>query len=72
MRERVQALVFMSVAMIALGAFGYFAEKRKRGAAGVRRFLISYCLAWPFMGAMMGNAARRTGQTGPGAVVIGS
>jgi hypothetical protein len=45
----VSGFVFMGAALVALGVFGYFNERRRRGADGVRRFLIWYCFVWPFM-----------------------
>jgi hypothetical protein len=45
----VSGFIFMGAALIALGVFGYFNERRRRGTDGARRFLIWYCFAWPFM-----------------------
>ena len=39
----------MGVALVVMGVFGYLTEKRKHGRDGVRKFLIWYALAWPFM-----------------------
>jgi hypothetical protein len=39
----------MGVALVVLGVFGYLNERRKGGHGGVRRFLIWYAFAWPFM-----------------------
>lgn len=35
--------------MALFGVFGYLSERRKRGALGVRRFLVWYAFAVPFM-----------------------
>jgi hypothetical protein len=43
--------IYMSVGLVALGVIGYFNERRRRGPEGVRRFLIWYAIAWPFMAA---------------------
>jgi len=43
--------IYMGSALVAAGIIGYFNERRRRGADGVRHFLIWYCFAWPFMAA---------------------
>ena len=48
MGEDAEAYVYLGMLLIVLGFVGYFTEKRKRGADGVRRFLISYAIVWPF------------------------
>jgi hypothetical protein len=39
----------MGLVMALLGVFGYLTERRKRGASGVRRFLLWYAFAIPFI-----------------------
>lgn len=39
----------MGVGLVAIGVFGYVTTKRKHGRDEVRRFLIWYAFAWPFM-----------------------
>lgn len=34
-----------------MGVAGYFIEKRRRGPAGLRQFLIWYAFVWPFAAA---------------------
>jgi hypothetical protein len=36
-----------------VGIFGYVTERRKRGASGVRRFLLWYLVAVVFMACML-------------------
>ena len=43
--------IYMGVGLVVLGVFGYLNERRRRGPEGVRRFLIWYAIAWPFMAA---------------------
>jgi hypothetical protein len=43
--------IFVGALLVALGVAGFFNERRRRGPAGVRRFLVWYCLAWPFAAA---------------------
>jgi hypothetical protein len=49
MWEVLSGFIFMGAALIALGVFGCFNARRRRGADGVRQFLIWYCFALPFM-----------------------
>lgn len=41
--------------MALLGVFGYLTERRKRGTSGVRRFLLWYAAAVPFMACSLGG-----------------
>lgn len=41
--------VYVGALMVMLGVAGYVNERRKRGAAGVRRFLLWYTFVIPFM-----------------------
>jgi peptidoglycan/LPS O-acetylase OafA/YrhL len=41
--------------MVLFGVFGYANERRKRGAAGARRFLLWYAVAIPFMACAVGG-----------------
>jgi hypothetical protein len=41
--------IFIAVVLVVMGVIGYSIEKRRRGPAGVRRFVIWYVFAWPFM-----------------------
>jgi hypothetical protein len=49
MHGAVSGFIFLGAVMVVLGVFGYLNERRRRGAEGVRRFLIWYGFAWPFM-----------------------
>ncbi|HET9170556.1 MAG TPA: hypothetical protein VFN97_14020 [Actinospica sp.] len=49
MHGAVSVFLYMGAVLVALGVFGFLTERRKRGRDGVRRFLIWYALAWPFM-----------------------
>jgi hypothetical protein len=44
----------MGVLMVAVGVVGYLMSRR-RGPDEVRRFLIWYAMAWPFMAAGLGG-----------------
>jgi FtsH-binding integral membrane protein len=41
--------MYVAIAAILVGCFGYATERRKRGAKGARNFLLWYAFAVPFM-----------------------
>ena len=41
--------IVVAVVLVVLGVVGYLVERGRRGPEGVRRFLIWYVFAWPFM-----------------------
>ena len=45
------ACIYLGAVLVVIGVAGYFIEKRRRGPQAVRRFLIWYAFAWPFMAA---------------------
>lgn len=49
MSNTASLFTFAGLVMALLGVLGYMSERRKRGAPGVRRFLLWYAFAIPFM-----------------------
>lgn len=49
MSNTASLFTFTGLVMALLGVFGYLSERRKPGALGVRRFLVWYAFAVPFM-----------------------